>query len=161
MGLNALSVSIEGGVTGLLQFIGLRGPFVSTVRKLQQLLNTVGCRQTAELLKYLKKLAGYAKALQLEAQLRLDLSVPVNRTYYRGLVFQAVLERNNQVVAVGGRYDHLLAALRPSRARAPSGCVGFSLAADKLVTAVATERLELSRATGFTPAAPLLSVAGG
>ena len=62
--------------------------------------------------------------------MRLDFSIPINRTRYSGLTFLVQQIKQRQVIGVGGRYDALL---RSFRNQTDTGAVGISLALEKVV----------------------------
>ncbi len=107
----------------------LKGPFLATLTRFRSLFS--GDQRGMEVCKHLKRVHSYCMALGVtDDQLRLDLSQPINRTRFDGIVFTALLEKQRQVLAVGGRYDALLRGYSRSDA---VGAVGIEIALEKVV----------------------------
>ncbi len=147
--------------------MSLRGPFGQTVARFRTLYSTD--QRALEVCKHLKRVQLYCTALGIESRLRFDLSAQINATRYDGLVFAANLDKQRQVVAVGGRYDALL---RTFRNQSETGAVGVSIALEKVVQVYlsilksgpgkmsaglhrASEAEVLVSSVGETPEAPL------
>lgn len=89
-------------------------------------------RKGKEAYKHLKSLNQAASVLGFAKFLRFDVSLPINRSRYDGLVFSVHLLKQKQIFAAGGRYNHLL---RVFKVPGDVGAVGISVALEKVVTA--------------------------
>lgn len=122
----------EAAATLFAQAVMLRGPFLATLTRFRSLFSTD--QRAVEVCKHLKRVHSYCLALGVtEEQLKLDLSLPINRTRFDGIVFTALLEKQRQIVAVGGRYDALLRGYARTNQSETSGAVGIGIALEKVV----------------------------
>ncbi|XP_039598215.1 eIF-2-alpha kinase GCN2 [Polypterus senegalus] len=121
------------------------------LQELSPLINTLTKQKTAvsqlakQGLKDLEELTGLLKKLGIKQQVVINLGLVYKVQHHCGVIFQfvAFVKRRHRIVpdivAAGGRYDHLLLQFRGPEAPGPiPSAVGASLALDKICAAVAS-----------------------
>uniref|UniRef100_A0AAR2JGZ3 eIF-2-alpha kinase GCN2 n=1 Tax=Pygocentrus nattereri TaxID=42514 RepID=A0AAR2JGZ3_PYGNA len=131
----------------LYRFIEQKGE----LHELVPLINLLTKQKTAAVtqlakqgLKDLEELTGLLKKLGVKLQVVVNLGLVYKVLHHCGVIFQfvAFLKKRKRtvpdIVAAGGRYDHLILEFRAPAATAPvPSAVGASIALDKICTAVA------------------------
>lgn len=83
--------------------------------------------ETAQVLRYLRKLYGALGQLGLGEKLMVDLGLVQRNDYYTGVVFSAYVQEHGDAVLLGGRYDSLC-----EKFHCPMPAVGFATDLDAL-----------------------------
>ncbi|KAL7873489.1 hypothetical protein AOLI_G00125600 [Acnodon oligacanthus] len=131
----------------LYRFIEQKGE----LHELVPLINSLTKQKTAAVtqlakqgLKDLEELTGLLKKLGVKLQVVVNLGLVYKVLHHCGVIFQfvAFIKKRKRtvpdIVAAGGRYDHLILEFRAPAATAPvPSAVGASIALDKICTAVA------------------------
>uniref|UniRef100_A0A8B9RNL8 non-specific serine/threonine protein kinase n=1 Tax=Astyanax mexicanus TaxID=7994 RepID=A0A8B9RNL8_ASTMX len=131
----------------LYKFIEQKGE----LQELVPLINSLTKQKTAVVtqlakqgLKDLEELTGLLKKLGVKLQVVVNLGLVYKVQHHCGVIFQfvAFIKKRKRtvpdIVAAGGRYDHLIVQFRAPAATAPvPSAVGASIALDKICTAVA------------------------
>ncbi|KAI4902047.1 hypothetical protein NFI96_033100 [Prochilodus magdalenae] len=132
----------------LYRFIEQKGE----LHELVPLINSLAKQKTAAVtqlakqgLKDLEELTGLLKKLGVKLQVVVNLGLVYKVLHHCGVIFQfvAFIKKRKRtvpdIVAAGGRYDHLILEFRAPAATAPvPSAVGASIALDKICTAVAS-----------------------
>ncbi|XP_058254672.1 eIF-2-alpha kinase GCN2 isoform X2 [Hemibagrus wyckioides] len=131
----------------LYKFIEQKGE----LRELSPLINSLTKQKTAAVsqlakqgLKDLEELTGLLKRLGVKIQVVVNLGLVYKVQQHSGVVFQfvAFIKKRKRtvpdIIAAGGRYDHLILEFRGPTATAPvASAVGASIALDKICIAMA------------------------
>ena len=101
--------------------------FIGTPEELETLLSTADAagklnELERDALRYVERIAEEYARLELQAELRIDLSEVGSQPYHTGVVFNVYMEGLGSAVASGGRYDSLL-----SHFGFDAPAVGFSI----------------------------------
>ncbi|KAL5703428.1 non-specific serine/threonine protein kinase [Ranunculus cassubicifolius] len=95
-------------------------------------------KHTRKALEELSTLLGYLRVWKIEQNVFLDALMPPTESYHHGLYFQVFNE--GTLLAVGGRYDHLLHQMRdPEYKTNPPSAVGVSIALETIFSSPAAE----------------------
>ncbi|KAL6548564.1 eukaryotic translation initiation factor 2-alpha kinase [Orobanche gracilis] len=124
-----------------LQTVGLR--FCGTAdQALPRLRGALpGDKPTRKALDELSELFNYLRVWGIDKQVFLDALMPPTESYHRNLYFQVYFKKENNhvslmegtLLAVGGRYDHLLQQLSDFECKSsPLGAVGSSIALETI-----------------------------